>query len=163
MLHKSKFITRGLLEEIFQEIKDEWTKKFITDVPNRVAAMILVLDPAQTAENSHEPVELWSGILGDQNPANWKHNYHDFAFAKARAAWRTKMDNDDMFEYPELIQEGDFKYHGGIYRNGLVIAISGLQTADQDVDRANEFYNLVSKKLIQLFKDTTADKTELSF
>ena len=121
VIHKSKFLTPALLDSIFAQVRDDWTQKYITSVPGRVAAVIMVLDPARPVEISHEPVVLWTGIIGEQNPDKWPENrpYNEFTFAKARAAWRTKNNNDVMIEsHGELIQKGDLKFAGGIHLYG---------------------------------------------
>ncbi len=149
MANKSKFITQELLQSVFDARSAAWTKLYITDVPDRVAAVILVLDPAYPIGIAPEPRELWHGVFGEQDPRKWPNGrpYRDFAFAKARAAWRTQMDNHSMLLKPELIQVGDFKYHGGIYREGLSAGLSGFKTADDDLTVCNEFINAVKNAL----------------
>ena len=166
MLNKSAFVTEDLLEKIFARFKDEWTRKYITEIKGRVAAVIIVLDPAHPVEESHAPVELWHGILGEQNPENWPKDrpYHEFAFAKARAAWRTKMSNHEMFMNLELIQQGDFKYEGGIYiSGGLVIATSGLTRATDDTIVSSEFAREIHTEISQLWQQALADKDNFFF
>jgi hypothetical protein len=149
MLNKSRFITPELLKQVFDAHSATWTKQYITDIPDRVAAVILVLDPAYPIGIAPEPRELWHGVLGEQDPKKWPEGrpYRDFAFAKARAAWRTQMDNHMMLLRPELIQVGDFKFHGGIYRDGLAMGLSGLKTADSDLTVCNEFIAAIKDAL----------------
>lgn len=162
MLNKSKFVTIELLERVFGRFKDEWTRKYITEVKGRVAAVIIVLDPAVM----QEPIKLWTGIIGEQNTAKWPEDrpYHEFAFAKARAAWRTGMSNHEMFMNPELIQEGDFKYEGGIYfSGGLVVATSGLAKATDDTIVSAEFAREISTEVRKLLVESLSYKEKFYF
>ena len=166
MLRKSAFVTTTLLDQIFNAVKELWTQKYITSVPGRLAAVIIVLDPAHPVEESHEPIELWSGILGEDDCSKWPEDrpWHNFAFAKARAAWRTKMSNHQMLSIPEMIQVGDFKYQGGIYvRNGLVVATSGLKTADEDVEVSDQFARMITVEVCKLAEASSRDKSSLFF
>ena len=164
MLHTSAFVTPELLDEIFAGFKERWTEKYITSVPGRIAAVILVLDPAEPAGVSPQPVKLWQGVLGEPDTSKWPYRYNDFAFAKARAAWRTQMSNHLMFQRNcELIQKGDFKFKGGIYVNGLVTATSGLKSADEDVDVSNEFASAISIEVSKRAYAAQNDKTVLFF
>lgn len=165
MLNKSKFITPELLQQVFDAHSAAWTKQYITDVPDRVAAVIVVLDPAFPIGIVPAPIELWHGVLGEQNPKNWPEGrpYRDFAFAKARAAWRTQMDNHMMLLKPELIQVGDFKFPGGIFRDGLAAGLSGFKTADDDLTVCNEFIKAVLNGLNIPFRKELEDKSKYSF
>lgn len=167
MIRKSKFVTPEFLDRIFEKVKGPWTEKYITSVSGRVAAVIVVLDPAKPVETSHQPFVLWSGILGEQDTNKWPENrpYNEFALAKARAAWRTKMHNHIMFDtHPELIQEGDFKFHGGVYAyDGIAIATSGLLTGHDDWEVSDSFATLIRAEMAKLVESAFEDRSTFYF
>ncbi|HTK33235.1 MAG TPA: hypothetical protein VL335_01660 [Candidatus Paceibacterota bacterium] len=162
-MSKSKFVTAEMIEEIFQEQCADLTKRYITNVPGRTAAVIIVLDPVITVDSGLDPQVLWRGTLGEQEETKWPHKYSEFAFAKARAAWRTKMSNIDMFKKPALICEGDFRFPGGVYFNNLVTAISGFKTGDDDHIAAETFAIQINAKAGALFKAFLENSPPLFF
>ncbi|MEI8249342.1 MAG: hypothetical protein WCG07_02505 [Candidatus Taylorbacteria bacterium] len=160
-----KFVTRTLLDQILAGHGPGWTETHIKN-EGRKAAVILDLNPCYPPEFSHQPVELWHGILGEKNPENWDpdRNYHEFALAKARAAWRTKVSNSVMFgSFPELVEKDDFKYIGGINERGLVIAVSGLKSGEIDEQVAREFSKILATNVHANLTLSREDKSSFFF
>ncbi|WP_084130248.1 heme-binding protein [Demequina sp. NBRC 110055] len=79
---------------------------------------VVVLDPADA---SADP--LFTAYLGDD-----PERFVEWATAKARVAARTGMDTSRLRDHsPHLYRAGDIKWPGGIVREGLVVAFSGVQ------------------------------------
>jgi len=63
--------------------------------------------------------------FGDSN--NWEHPYLKIAQSKARVTWRTGFQRRDVLNAPHLLREGDTPFYGSVIREGLVVAVSGVQ------------------------------------
>jgi len=83
---------------------------------------IVILDPI-------DGLLLYEYSLGD--PDRWEHPYHEIARSKALIAWRTKADTITVqthapWKYlPSKV--GETPYGGGIYRDGIVVGVSGVE------------------------------------
>ncbi len=56
----------------------------------------------------------------------WEKDYEEFASGKAYVSERTGLDSRVVaFTQPWLLQPGDIKYGGGVYREGVVVGASG--------------------------------------
>ncbi len=120
--------------EVFEMFGPLFEDRFITQVEGRVAAVITVLNPHHTRENSHQPMVLESIILGNKDVSKWQHPYNEYAEAKAKAAWRSARSNHLIFAgAPHLIESDDFKFAGGVYDDGIVVATSGLKCWEDDL------------------------------
>ena len=59
---------------------------------------------------------------------SWQYPYDDIARSKAQICQRTSMVlRDVQIHAPWLLKQGDTKYVGGVFENGLVVAASGLK------------------------------------
>ena len=133
-IEKTATLTRTATLEVFQMFGPLFTDRFITKVEGRVAAVITVLNPHYTRENSHHPTVLEDLVLGEKDASEWPHRYNEYAMAKAEAAWRSARSNHLMFAgAPHLIEANDFKFAGGVYDDGLVVATSGLKCWEDDL------------------------------
>ncbi len=156
----SKFLTTGLINECFAMIAPMLTERFITSVPGRVGACIVVLDPSPFLEepSSHPPV-LWSGTLGESDITKWKYPYNVFAKAKAELAWRTKMSNHiAMAAVPHLLTGEDFKFAGGVYLNGICVGTSGLAKWEHDLFVSNMFAGMIDARVVEAANAKLAEK-----
>jgi hypothetical protein len=88
------------------------------EVTARLTGTVIVLDPTSP---SH--AILFTGDVGAPNPMTT-----EWATAKAAVALRTGMDTSRVRQdFPHLYKEGDIKWEGGVNRDGLVVAFSGVQ------------------------------------
>ncbi len=95
---------------------------------NRVVAYIYVLDPIQDRSMSSEPVQIWGGSIGLTDRLQWPKPYSEYAWKKADLTWKTQLPSHLVQrDAPYLFEEGDFKYGGSEYRNGIIVATSGLE------------------------------------
>ena len=152
--------------EVFEMFGPLFTDRFITKVEGRVAAVITVLNPHYTRENSHHPTVLEDLVLGDPNVSNWKYPYNEFALAKAKAAWRSARSTHLMFAgAPHLIEAKDFKFAGGVYDDGIVVATSGLKTWEDDLFVSQVIASAIKARVIKAANVVINEpnKTELFF
>ncbi len=88
------------------------------DIFNGYIGAIVLLNPADPAG---EP--LFKAHLGDD-----PRDFYEWATAKARLALRTGVDTTRLrTDMAHLYQPGDIKWPGGINRDGLTVAFSGVQ------------------------------------
>lgn len=81
---------------------------------------LVVLDPG--TENI-----LYEESFGEDK-TKWKYPYDEIARSKARLCQRTGMvARNVQKDAPWLYEKGDTRYVGGVIKNGLAIAASGLQ------------------------------------
>jgi hypothetical protein len=167
MSRKSAYITEELLNGIFKNHEQEWTRRYITSVKGRVAAAIVVLDPAiPVGSVDVDPPVFWYGVLGEKNMNLWPNDrpYLNFAIAKASAAWRTKMNNAEMLNCPELICQGDFKHEGGVWLHNIAVGTSGLEKATDDTAISTQFAEDIYRKISPLHSAVLQTKnTEFFF
>lgn len=71
-----------------------------------------------------EPVVLFEQSVGPSE--EWEHPFDDIARCKALQLWHGR--NDDRTDsMPHLLFPGDTPFWGGVKRNGIVVACSGIQ------------------------------------
>lgn len=120
---------------------DEKTKPaFLTEAVADLAIAVAVDDVMQSVYIRHmfkrvhchivvqclvdgEPMTVYEGGHGD--PEEWNHNYTAIARNKAALLWRGHDGRTDAM--PHLLCVGDTPYWGGVYRDGIVVACSGVQ------------------------------------
>jgi hypothetical protein len=85
---------------------------------------IVVLDPTVPyASGVAVPVIYRSDILDGHTPL-----YSEFATAKAAISWRTGLSSREVQQTsPHLYRRGDIKWGGSVFRDGLIVAFSGVQ------------------------------------
>lgn len=55
--------------------------------------------------------------------------YYQIALSKATISWRTGMPSREVALFaPHLLRKGDTPYYGGVVRDGLIVAASGVQS-----------------------------------
>jgi len=91
------------------------------------AAHVVVMRPGSSpADAPFESSILYEESFGDV--PRWDVDYAVYARAKAKVAWATQRDSqcarDDA---PHLLQGGDTLLGGAIHRDGLTVAVSGMQ------------------------------------
>lgn len=87
-------------------------------VTNRPAGNLVVLDPAAT-----EFTILFTAAAAGGNPRTL-----EFATAKAKLVLRTGVDTSTLRNVaPHRYQPDDIKFPGGVIREGLIVAYSGVQ------------------------------------
>lgn len=100
----------------------------------RSALHVVVMVEGSTGE---EPELLHAEDMGNLPHHEWSLPYDQIAVSKAKLALRVKMDTGVVITlHPELLKQGDAKYRGGVYRHGIAVAASGMQSYwDQMVAR----------------------------
>lgn len=114
-------LTRELVSEAV-EILRPTIEAFLqsTRTGGRPNLHLVVLQPG-------EAVFLYETSFGN-NPRTWKHDFDDFARAKALICQRTGLVGRTVLnDAPWLLKKGDTRYVGGVIENGLVVAVSGVQ------------------------------------
>lgn len=87
---------------------------------------LVIMCPVCTPQNTEkfEDAILYEHACGD--PAQWDADYAAFARAKARLAWRTGMNTQQVqTQAPHLLRPGDTLLSGNVCLNGIVVAASG--------------------------------------
>lgn len=91
----------------------------VAERPEHLA--IRVLDPASLPR---VPILLFSQDIGDES--EWEHDYGAIAMGNALMCLREKCDSATvMIERPFCLQPGDTPFVGGVYVQGLVVAVAG--------------------------------------
>jgi hypothetical protein len=95
------------------------------DLGDSGAAHVVVMDPyARPGAVAFEQALLYEESF---NREHWDADYAMYARAKARLAWRTGRDTDGLARRaPQLLQPGDTLLGGGIWIDGIVVAVSGM-------------------------------------
>ncbi|PID51893.1 MAG: hypothetical protein CR972_04710 [Candidatus Moraniibacteriota bacterium] len=93
----------------------------------------IVLVPAITDDRErdypdypHYPIEpylLYEESFGDKS--NWEHPYDEVVKCKGLQVWHDRSDGKSIT--PHLLYPGDTPYPGGVKREGIVVAYSGVQ------------------------------------
>lgn len=87
----------------------------------------------------------------------WKYPYDNIAYRKALECQRTgKPSGHILHRTPWLFEEGDTRYAGGVVKDGLVVAISGLQSHFDEMLSwmiFNAITGLCMDKIAQIQKD----------
>lgn len=67
--------------------------------------------------------------FGAMPRSEWPRDYSHIAHGKAKLALRTRMSTARIItEAPQLLEGGDVKYRGGVYRAGFAVGTSGIQS-----------------------------------
>jgi hypothetical protein len=87
---------------------------------------IVVMDPAREPRTSDfEDAILYEHSLGRER---WDADYAAFARAKARLSWLHRLDSRAVQTMrPHLLKTGDALLWGGVWLDGIVVAMSGFQ------------------------------------
>jgi hypothetical protein len=90
------------------------------------AAHVVVMRPGSTPrDSSFELAILYEESFGDV--PSWDADYAGFARAKARLAWTAQRDSQQARDAaPQLLATGDTLLGGGVYIDGMTVAVSGM-------------------------------------
>lgn len=112
-------LSREICENAWAMIEPGLTRGADLGLLNGYEGSLVVLDPA-AGDGS---------ILFTAHPGGRVHEKTlGYATAKAAVAFRTGRDTSTLrTHYPHLYREGDIIYPGGVVRDGLVVAYSGVQ------------------------------------
>ncbi|WP_061960524.1 heme-binding protein [Demequina flava] len=111
-------ITSDICAQAWDVITPSIERGYEQGLLNRFKGGVVVLDPADTSGPA-----LFTAHLGED-----PESFVEWATAKAAVAARTGMDTSRMRDHsPHLYRAGDIKWPGGIAREGLVVAFSGVQ------------------------------------
>jgi hypothetical protein len=91
------------------------------------AAHVVVMRPGSSAgDSTFEQAILYEESFGDV--PRWDADYAGFARAKARLAWTMQRDSQAVRDAaPHLLTAGDTLLGGGVYIDGMTVAVSGMQ------------------------------------
>jgi hypothetical protein len=91
------------------------------------AAHVVVMRPGSSPRDSaFEQAILYEESFGDV--PRWDADYAGFARAKARLAWTMQRDSQLVRDVaPHLLTTGDTLLGGGVYIDGMTVAVSGMQ------------------------------------
>jgi len=87
----------------------------------RCEGHIVVLVPEIT-DKGVRPFVLYEHSIGE----NWPHQFDKIAMSKAFQLWEDRNDGGTDIK-PHLLYTGDAPYWGGVKREGIVVACSGVQ------------------------------------
>ena len=88
---------------------------------NSKGNLAIIFHPADM-DLDEEP--FYSKYFGDPQQRD---KYHAFALAKARLSARTGLDTSVIIsQFPDMLEAGDCIYGGGIDRDDIIVAASGL-------------------------------------
>jgi len=111
-------ITKEICAEAWEIVLPGFERGVETGLLNGMRGGLVVLDPANP-----DAAPLFTAGIGDEGA-----KFIEFATAKARVADREQIDTSRLRQdFPHLYQPGDIKWPGGIVRDGLVLAFSGVQ------------------------------------
>ena len=124
----SLLVTPALAREAVACVRTLFERAVATeDFGESHAAHVVVMQPGSTPhEAPFESSILYEESFGDV--PRWDVDYSVYARAKAKVAWTTQRDSqcarDDA---PHLLHGGDTVLGGAIHRDGLTVAVSGMQ------------------------------------
>lgn len=131
---KSSYVTRQLVQRAV-ELAAPMMDMALHDRAIVVSGFLylVVMDPALTpASASFEEAILYEQAFGDRS--DWDADYASFARAKARLSWTTARDGNRLLnESPHLLCVGDTLRSGGVWLDGLTVAVSGSVPVYDDV------------------------------
>ena len=88
----------------------------------RSALAVTILDPT-------DGNVLFETTFGKMKKEEWPYPFDDIARGKAHLAHRTKMNTAQVIgQAPYLLQAGDPKFIGGVFRYGMAVGVSGIQS-----------------------------------
>lgn len=129
-----KFLTQEVAERAVATALQMMENSPIEGVFRGKACHIVVLAPemddhrrggAEDPDYSIRPHVLYERSVGDRS--KWSGPYDNIARGKALQLWQDR--NDDRTDcIPHLLFAGDTPYWGGVKRDGLVVACSGVQS-----------------------------------
>lgn len=106
----------------------------LSHIPKRKMCHIIVLGPSMKDDRETnykdwpnyqiEPIVLYDQSYG--NRSLWTAKYDEIAKCKALQLWHDRNDGRTSV-MPHLLFPGDTPYWGGVKREGIVVACSGLQ------------------------------------
>lgn len=137
-----KFLTEDLIQAVRVLVYNIITSQMIALMPKRQACHIVVLVPEQVTDVPGveypsypvRPVILFEQSFGNKEPeldakddgTIWTADYADIARCKAFKLWHGMNDGrTDIL--PHLMYSGDCPYWGGVKRDGIVVACSGVE------------------------------------
>ncbi len=123
-----KFLTEEVAKQAMEEIGLHHMS--ITSIPlKRMMCHVVILVPAMfTGGKYPEDYRIEPRLLYERSFAKeqWERDYTEIARCKALQLWHNR--NDDRTDcMPHLLFPGDTPYWGGVKRQGIVVACSGVQ------------------------------------
>ncbi|MFA6095038.1 MAG: hypothetical protein WC757_04105 [Candidatus Paceibacterota bacterium] len=124
-INTPKFLTEVLAKKAVQTVLDAlMTPTFGLLKRNACHIIILVPSRSNSFPNSSTPPQiLYEVSVGKEE---WSADYRQIATGKARQLWEDRTDGRTDIQ-PHLLFCGDTRYWGGVKRDGIVVACSGVQ------------------------------------
>ncbi|OHA19337.1 MAG: hypothetical protein A3C08_01555 [Candidatus Taylorbacteria bacterium RIFCSPHIGHO2_02_FULL_47_18] len=123
-----KFLTKELVQAVVRETVNSVMLSTIGSKLKRRVCHIVILVPTidNSADYPNFPAQahvLYEHSVGKEI---WSAKYDEIAQCKAQQLWHDR--NDDITDVkPHLLFTGDTVYWGGVKRDGIVVACSGVQ------------------------------------
>lgn len=122
-----KFLTQEVAEKAIRK-----TLEFVTNSLHVKCRMlhVVVLGPRMDSPSTGfpnytiEPCVIAEVSYG--NPDKWEHHFDEIAQCKAMQLWHGRNDGGTDV-HPHLLFQGDTVFWGGVKRDGIVVACSGVQ------------------------------------
>jgi hypothetical protein len=109
-LKKSALLTPELAAQAVEILRPS-IETLIKNQNGRLVIYIVILDPVAAAKGVYEV--LWEGPIGEANTDKWPKSYNEFAHAKTRVTFQTRLPSHLVrFHAPYMYQNGDFKFGG---------------------------------------------------
>jgi hypothetical protein len=137
----SAIATKTLVREVIDSLKGELARAIAQ--MERASLHVVVLVPCVGKPYGIKEQLFDDCVVGDK--ATYKSPYDTIARNKAELCRRTRMDTAYvLYNAPHLLCRGDIIFPGGIYRDGLIVAVSGA-TPEDDVMFANTIADAITK------------------
>ena len=126
-----KFLTQGMAKEVMLQVAQIVTNThpLCSDLKRAMFHIVVlvpgvVLEAGKYPNNPVQPHLLAEHSQGDKKL--WSHDYADIARCKALQLWHDRNDGGAAIK-PHLLFPGETPFWGGVKRDGIVVACSGVQ------------------------------------
>lgn len=125
MLNLPKFLTKEVAEIAVDTVMQAVFFGSLADKLNRPTCHVVIVVPTQGSANEIIPYVLYEKTHGERE--GWgEHHFNHIATSKSFQLWYDRHDGGTC-AVPHLLMPGDTPYWGGVKREGIVVACSGVQ------------------------------------
>lgn len=109
-----------VLDNLFHQLRQK------PDILNCPHLHVVVIDPTEPLDLLDDGNILYEYSIGDEE--DWQYDFKGIAHQKAYATWRYGMPTQVISEQrPWMLTGEDTPYFGSAYRDGIIVAASGVQ------------------------------------